>query len=265
MTTNMMTKDMISEMMEDNGNNSDCRNFDIIGDVHGCIDELELLLKALGYQKHAFGYVHPKGRKAVFVGDLCDRGPGSLEVLSLVMMMVKAGEARMVLGNHDDKLLRALKGRNIQMNHGIDVTLSAIEKESREHIEEIKAFLDARPLYLVLDGGRLLVAHAGMKTRFVGRCDSEVRTFCLYGDVSGEFDEYGMPIRGDWASKYHGSSVIVYGHEPHREPRMINRTYGIDTACAFGGKLTALRYPEKTIVQVNAKQQYADPIRPVAP
>ncbi len=95
--------------------------FDVIGDVHGCRSELESLLGRLGYAIAGDGTdaVHPEGRRAVFVGDLVDRGPDSPGVLRLVMGMVAAGHAYAVPGNHENKLVRALQGRAVQVSHGL--------------------------------------------------------------------------------------------------------------------------------------------------
>lgn len=110
--------------------------FDIIGDIHGCCDELEELLGQLGYQAAASDngcptgmpvYSHPANRKAFFVGDLVDRGPRVLDSLCLVRNMVAAGSALCVPGNHDMKLLRKLRGRQVQITHGLAETLAEIE------------------------------------------------------------------------------------------------------------------------------------------
>ena len=111
--------------------------FDVIGDVHGCRAELEQLLDELGYalDRDAAGRpvnaAHPD-RRAVFVGDLVDRGPDSPGVLRLVMGMVAAGTALSVPGNHEDKLLRALRGRNVKRRHGLETTLAQLEAETAE-------------------------------------------------------------------------------------------------------------------------------------
>src|SRR5262249_34251479 len=94
--------------------------FDIVGDVHGCFEELTALLQALGYviardepdPAVAVSASHPGGRRAVFLGDLVDRGPGICEVLRLVMGMVASGSALCVPGNHEIKLMRKLRGKD---------------------------------------------------------------------------------------------------------------------------------------------------------
>ena len=240
--------------------------FDIIGDIHGCYDELVMLLKKLGYVSDpAAGMAHPDGRKAVFLGDLCDRGPKNADVLKLVMKMVKSGRAIAVPGNHDVKLVKYLLGKTVQLTHGIDRTIADLEKEDEAFRTEAKEFLDGLVSHYVLDGGRLAVCHAGLKEEYIGRGSMRVRDFCLYGEVTGETDEYGLPVRLNWASEYRGKTTVVYGHIPQMEVLAMNGTYCIDTGCVFGGKLTAFRYPERELVDVDALMQYYAPAKPLSP
>ena len=242
--------------------------FDIIGDVHGCFDELVELLKELGYEisTQPDGEIvvePPQGRKAIFVGDFVDRGPKVAEVLRLVMGMQKTEAALCVPGNHDVKLVRALQGRNVNPTHGLAESLSQLEEESAEFKTQITEFLNGLVSHYVLDSGKLVVAHAGMKAELQGRASGRVREFALYGETTGETDEFGLPIRIDWADEYRGNAMVVYGHTPVAEPQWVNRTINIDTGCVFGGKLTALRYPEKEIVSVPAYQTYYQPTKPL--
>lgn len=248
--------------------------FDIIGDIHGCYDELKMLLGKLGYcvekvaddaESGNYRVTHPEGRKALFLGDLVDRGPGITEVLKLVMSMVKSGSALCVPGNHDIKLLKKLKGSNVQITHGLDKTLEQLENEPLEFIEEVKAFIDGLVSHYVLDDGKLVVAHAGMKEELQGRGSGKVREFALYGETTGETDEYGLPERYDWASDYRGKATVVYGHTPQAEILKTNNTINIDTGCVFGGKLTAYRYPEREFVEVKALKTYYEPAKPFLP
>ena len=247
--------------------------FDIIGDIHGCYDELIELLTALGYtiQPDAnsaagpLSITPPAGRKVVFLGDLVDRGPNSPGVLRLVMKMVAAGQAYCVPGNHDIKLLRKLRGRDVQLTHGIAETLSQLEKEPPEFRSQVSTFLDGLVSHYVFDGGHLVVAHAGMKEEMQGRGSGKVRDFALFGETTGEVDEFGLQVRYNWAADYRGSPTVVYGHTPIPEPEWLNRTINIDTGCVFGGKLTTLRYPEKEIVSVPSHSVYYAPARPLQP
>ncbi len=240
--------------------------FDIIGDVHGCCDELEQLLQHLGYERNDGGpWAHPAGRKAIFVGDLVDRGPRIVDTLKTVMSMSQVGTALSVPGNHDIKLKRKLEGRDVTVSHGLDRTLQELEQETSEFRADVQKFLDGLVSHYVFDDGRLVVAHAGMKADMQGRGSAKVRDFALFGETTGETDEFGLPVRYNWAAEYRGPASVVYGHTPVPEPEWLNRTINIDTGCVFGGKLTALRWPEKELVSVPARQTYADPVRPFIP
>jgi polynucleotide kinase-phosphatase len=243
--------------------------FDIIGDVHGCRGELEELLTRLGWAirrddaGRPVGAEHPHGRTAVFVGDLVDRGPDTPGVLRLVMGMVADGTALCVAGNHEAKLLRKLRGRQVRVAHGLAETLDQLGAEDPDFTTEATKFLDSLISHYVLDGGRLVVAHAGLKEAYHGRASARVRAFCLYGDTTGETDEYGLPVRYPWANDYRGAATVVYGHTPVPVSRWVNNTLCVDTGCVFGGTLTALRYPEREIVSVPAGRVYYEPVRPL--
>jgi protein phosphatase len=240
--------------------------FDIIGDVHGCYEELTTLLAQVGYsvQDKPDGpkAISTDGRKAIFVGDLVDRGPRIPEVLRLVMRMVDEGTAFCVPGNHDMKLMRKLKGRDVQLTHGLADSIAQLDKEPPEFKEQVVKFLDDLVSHYVFDDGKLVVAHAGMKEEMQGRGSGKVRDFALYGETTGETDEYGLPVRYNWAAEYRGKAMVVYGHTPVSEPEWLNRTINIDTGCVFGGKLTALRYPERELVSVSALRKYYESAKP---
>jgi protein phosphatase len=240
--------------------------FDIIGDVHGCCGELEQLLQLLGYERNdGRPWAHPGGRKAIFVGDLVDRGPRIVDTLKTVMSMSQAGTALSVPGNHDIKLKRKLEGRDVTVSHGLDRTLTELEQQTPEFRADVRKFLDGLVSHYVFDDGRLVVAHAGMKAEMQGRGSGKVRDFALFGETTGETDEFGLPVRYNWAAEYRGRASVVYGHTPVPEPEWLNRTINIDTGCVFGGRLTALRWPEKELVSVAALETYADPVRPFLP
>jgi protein phosphatase len=246
-----------------NNRKQDRGPFDIIGDVHGCCNELESLLQQLGYTRNdSESWGHPSGRKAIFVGDLVDRGPRIVDTLKTVMAMSLTGSALCVPGNHDIKLKRKLDGRDVTVSHGLDRTLAELDLQSPEFRTEVQKFLDGLVSHYVFDDGHLVVAHAGMKQEMQGRGSAKVRDFALFGETTGETDEFGLPVRYNWASEYRGRASVVYGHTPVPEPEWLNRTINIDTGCVFGGRLTALRWPEKELVSVAALETYADPVRP---
>jgi protein phosphatase len=241
--------------------------FDIIGDVHGCHAELSELLGSLGYlpgEDGAGPRRHPAGRTAVFLGDLVDRGPDTPGVLAEVMAMTGAGTALCVAGNHESKLLRALRGRNVQVSHGLAESLAQLQAGPEEFCAQVTAFLDGLISHYVLDGGRLVVAHAGLREEMHGRASAAVRSFALYGETTGETDEFGLPVRYPWALDYRGKAAVVYGHTPVPVPVWVNNTICLDTGCVFGGRLTALRYPERELVSVPARSVYYQPARPPA-
>ncbi|TDQ51411.1 polynucleotide kinase-phosphatase [Actinorugispora endophytica] len=241
--------------------------FDVIGDVHGCRAELEALLTGLGYRIRRDGLGRPvgaghPGRTAVFVGDLVDRGPDSPGVLRLVMGMVEAGEALCVSGNHESKLVRALRGAGAGTGGGLAETLEQLDAQTEDFRRRVLAFCDGLVSHYVLDGGALVVAHAGLKEAYHGRTSGRVRSFALYGETTGETDEYGLPVRLPWANDYRGRAVVVYGHVPTPETEWVNNTICLDTGCVFGGRLTALRYPEREVVDVPAERVWYEPTRP---
>jgi len=242
--------------------------FDIIGDVHGCRAELEELLTTLGYELERdpagrpVNARHPGGRRAIFVGDLVDRGPDTPGVLRLVMGMTAAGTAFCVAGNHEVKLLKALRGKNVKRSHGLDASMEQLELETPEFRAAVESFIDGLISHYVLDEGRLVVAHAGLVERYHGRASGRVREFCLFGQTTGETDEYGLPVRYPWATEYRGRAVVVYGHTPVPAAEWLNNTLCVDTGCVFGGRLTALNYPERGTVSVPAHRVYHPPAKP---
>ena len=248
---------------------SDPRAVDIIGDVHGCRDELENLLRKLGYAIERetaaeqggtrYRVTPPENRQALFLGDLIDRGPDSPGTLELVMDMVESGAAIAVQGNHDNKLMRALAGRNVHTTHGLAETLEALEKRPEAFRERVRVFLESMGSHFVLDNGKLVTSHAGMPEHLQNRSGRDVREFGLYGDAEGSTDENEFPVRGDWTKAYRGAAQVVYGHTPTRQPEWLNNTLSLDTGCVWGGSLTAFRYPEREIVQVPALDAYQTP------
>jgi len=248
--------------------------FDIIGDLHGCADELEALLGRLGYTVSwetdtegacSCRVAPPPGRRVIFVGDLVDRGPRIADTLRIAMTMVEAGQALCVIGNHEYKLLRWLRGADVRIAQGLQATIDQLTAESAAFRERVKSFLDGLVSHYWLDGGRLAVAHAGIKAEMMGRASGAIRSFCMFGEVTGERDAYGLPVRLDWARDYRGDTTVVYGHTPVARPDWLNNTVNIDTGCVFGGHLTALRYPERELVSVPAAQTYSEPSKPLGP
>ena len=247
--------------------------FDIIGDIHGCFDELVLLIDKLGYQlthtgpsrQEAIAYraEHPQNRKLVFLGDLCDRGPKNHLVLRLVMDLVDQGQALALMGNHEAKVRRYLQGKSLQPTHGLAQTIANLDHETPAFRQRILHFFERCWPHFVLDGGRLVVAHGGLPETLHGYEGGKAMRHALYGDVKQGNDEYGLPIRADWAAKYRGEAKVLYGHTPVEEAVWRYGTMCVDTGCVFGGRLTALRYPEDELVAVQARQTYFEPVKPL--
>ncbi len=234
--------------------------FDVVGDLHGCTAELDELLVKLGYERRAAGKLgHSEARTLIFLGDLGDRGPHSAQAFQQVMDWVEAGDALYTPGNHCNKLMRYLQGRHVQLTQGLEGTVAQVamkEEMTPGFIGRLRAFIEDAPPYLWLDEGRLVVAHGGIKAHLIGRDGSDVRRMCLYGDITGEKNSDGTPVRLDWAQHYRGDAAIVYGHTPVSGPEWVNHTINVDQGCVFGGWLTALRWPEREVVQVRSHEKY---------
>ncbi|ANU17630.1 hypothetical protein BBI11_11605 [Planococcus maritimus] len=235
-------------------------NVDVIGDVHGCFDELIELIEQLGYRFENGLPVHPDGRCLAFVGDAMDRGPKSLAVLQLLFDMQDAGILHYSPGNHCNKLYRFFKGNPVELLHGLEMTVAEwrlLEKGAQQQFKKrFIRFYEKLPLYLQLRDD-LIVVHAGLRQDMIGEALSRrIITFALYGEITGRYHSDGRPVRGNWAKSYKGTPWIVYGHTPVETPYFKNNSVNIDTGCVFGGALTALRFPEMEICQVTSKQDY---------
>lgn len=236
---------------------------DVIGDIHGCLEELHHLFEQLGYQKQENYFFHPNGRVPVFIGDITDRGPQSIEVIRLVCNMVlHQKNAKYVPGNHCNKLYRYFLGNNVMLKHGLETTAAefrALNHQQQEWIRtQFMTLYEQSLLYLEIPEVNAVIAHAGIKESFIGRYGKKVKTFVLYGDISGKKDAEGRPIRNDWAKHYHGSRWIVYGHTPVKQPRIVGQTINIDTGCVFGNALTAFQLPEEQTVAVSSNQPFME-------
>ncbi len=249
---------MIKKYMQDYKTiNLKTNRFDIIGDIHGCYDELIELVHKLGYVKRGMAYFHPDDRRLVSVGDIADKGDKNIDSLNFWINQVNYGGGMWVYGNHCFKFYRYLIGNKVKLTHGIEKTVKEfnnLPSDEKELFKDrfIKCY-EGRCHYIMLDNKKLIVVHGCLKEKDIGNFGKSIKTRCLYGDITGEFDENGKPIRNDWAKEYNGKSLIVYGHTAVKEAEIINNTIDIDTGCVYGGKLTAFRYPEREIVQVNGK------------
>ena len=242
---------------------------DVIGDVHGCYDELIELIEKLGYTKGIIHCLHDSkdyevyaqnGRRLVFVGDLIDRGPESYKVLDFVKRHVEAGVADLVLSNHEKKFRGWLSGKNVLVKPEFQKTLDALPADlDKNGLKRFFYNLKAYRTWDSPDGQKWVVAHAAFDPKFLGKMDKEIEDYCIYGPVESVDPITHTPKRIAWWEKYRSKVGVVYGHVAAEDgkPRIVNGTWGIDTGCVHGLNLTALRLPEREIVQVKARQIYS--------
>ncbi len=244
--------------------------FDLIGDVHGCARELDLLLARLGYGAECdSAWTHPEGRMAVFLGDVVDRGPGIVRAMQRVTSMTAAGSALFVPGNHDERFVGFLMGGEPPADYGIEDTLDqleALDDSTRSELLEafLRMYMEAPP-YLWLDEGRLAAVHGGIEEEMLGRFDREVWQYCLMGKLVEDANWPTLIRRADWARDYRGATLIAYGHTPCPSATLVNNTVNLDQGCVFGGQLSALRYPERELINVPAARPYFVPSMAAAP
>ncbi|UQZ35011.1 polynucleotide kinase-phosphatase [Paenibacillus sp. PK3_47] len=249
--------------------------FDVIGDIHGCYDEMLELLGQLGYTPDDEGlFRHPDGRTLISAGDVMSRGPKSLETLSFWKQHCDAGAARMIDSNHGWKIARYLDGRSVTLSHGDEKFAAELAQYARDNGDgaadafkkEMKQFLLSAPSHLVLCSNgvrRVVVAHAGIRDEYIGKQSRRISDFCRYGDTEGT-DGSGKPVRKEWYVEHDSGELIVWGHDPRPYPAVVKNTINIDQGAVFGGALTAYRYPEGQFVSVKAQQDYAgDPDSPL--
>lgn len=250
---------------------------DLIGDIHGCSAELDALLARLGWSCQDGRWSHPDDRLLIFVGDLADRGPDSVGVLERVASLVEQEKALLVLGNHDDKLLRWLQGRNVKLQHGMETTaaefeaLPPLQRTTLTH--RVIDLLEHAPLWALCDPEprsqrpipeRIAVAHACWKPSLLGASPQKTRSLCIYGPTTGRTVD-GLPERLDWTLDHpRDAPLVVHGHTAYNGPvREHNNTLCLDTGCAFGGHLTAFRWPERELIQEPARQRWSPRDKPL--
>ncbi len=240
--------------------------FDIIGDVHGCFQELIELVEKLGYERHNGIYIHPQGRRLISVGDVADKGQKNISCLNFWIDQVAQGGAFWVHGNHCNKLYRYFLGNHVHISHGLENTVAELKAMTAEERGALKMrymrCYESQCYYLLLDKKRLAVVHGGLQAENMGRFSGGIKAVCLYGETTGKLDASGRPERKDWAACYTGNALVVYGHTEVPQAKLVNNTIDIDQGCVYGGKLTAFRYPEREIVQVDAKRVYRHTEKP---
>lgn len=234
---------------------------DVIGDVHGCYDELVELIDQLGYKEINGRFTHKDQRRLAFVGDLTDRGPASLKVITLVYQLVIDDQiAVYVPGNHCNKLYRYFLGNNVEIKHGLETTVEEYNQLNEQEQATIKqkfmTIYDQAPLYYYDKHLNVVVSHAGILDHMIGETNKRVKAFVLYGPKPKEHHPDGRPIRVDWTPYHDGKTLVIYGHTPVIKPYITNNTVNIDLGCVFGNKLMAIRVPEQTLVAVPSRQPF---------
>jgi len=206
----------------------------VVGDIHGCYDELMELLDKVGFAKKD---------RLVSVGDLIAKGPKSREVLELFMSDERFST---VIGNHDLILRRRWNGE--------DIELKAAQKQTHKELKDEKdrycLFLNALPF--VIDLGTHLVVHAGLRpnVELHSQTTGDLTRLRTLGP-DRESDE-GTP----WYHVYNGEKTVIFGHWCAPEPRRGPKAIGLDTGCVYGHALTAYVIETEEFVSVPAKQAY---------
>lgn len=209
----------------------------VVGDVHGCYEELLSLLGAVEFSARD---------RLVCVGDLIVKGEKNREVLDLFMSDARFSS---VLGNHDRAVLRHLKGEHVKLKHHQEKCVA----ELGEGRERYRDYLDSLPLWI--DLGAHLVVHAGVRPGVALREQAiedltELRT--LGPDRTSR---EGVP----WYKVYDGEQTVLFGHWPAGLPRRGPRAVGLDTGCVYGYQLTAYVVETKRFVSVHARRAYSGP------
>lgn len=214
----------------------------IIGDVHGCIRELDILLERLNLRG---------ADNLLFVGDLINKGPAS----GLVVQRARELGARSLLGNHEARILQHLDTDGD----------SKLKKDERKTLEMLSnddlSFLRSFPLTIQLPEYQAVTVHGGFLPQpHWSEQPEEVVTRIQV------IDRYGRPRKRDsasharpWADFWNGPETVIYGHTPRRAVFRRPFSVGIDTGCVYGGRLTAFIFPHRVICQVKALEHYAHP------
>jgi predicted phosphodiesterase len=212
----------------------------LIGDVHGCISELEILLKRIDLQP---------ADQVVFVGDLVNRGPDSSAVLAKARQI----GALSVIGNHEDRLLRYKQQRDPTVLKKFDLpTVLRMRKEDWNYLAQM-------PLTLNFPQYNLVVVHGGFlpATPWQEQPKEVVTRVQVIGPDGNPAKRAQYPNAPSWADVWSGPEFVVFGHTPRLDVYRQPFALGLDTGCIYGGKLSAYILPEGRIIQVPARKRYA--------
>ena len=249
----------------------DLSQVDVIGDLHGCYDELCRLLDRLGHTDlcgRGPSIGEGTGPRVIFVGDLTDRGDRNVDTFNLVADLVERGDALCVLGNHDRRFMRWLRGEDVAVAHGLGTTIGEFERLSRpeqSHFRERALhFYESIPSAVRFDKGQAVVVHAAWRSGMTAEENpKKIYYYAMYGPTTGKKTPDGFPDRIDWAKGYRGPEHVIFGHQVYKVPYVNLFATGIDTGCVFGGGLTALRWPTRELVTVDSAYARAEYGRPV--
>jgi hypothetical protein len=209
----------------------------VIGDIHGCYDELLELL-----EKVALG----ADDRVVCVGDLIVKGWKNREVLDFLMTDKRFSS---VLGNHDRVLMRHWRGEKVRLKKAHKKALAELEADR----ERYAAYLESLPL--ALDTGSHLVVHAGVRPG-VPLAEQSVEDLTELRTLGEDRrSREGTP----WYEVYEGEKTVLFGHWPAGELRRGPRALGIDTGCVYGYELTAYVIETEEVVRVQAHRAYDPP------
>jgi hypothetical protein len=212
-----------------------------IGDVHGCIDELQDLLRECNYGP---------GDIVVFLGDLVSKGPDSMAVVQMAREIGALG----VRGNHDFEVVRWHQA----IKSGVDPPVVGSE---HFHIANCLSKADMKwmyslPWYISSPDLGALFVHAGFVSgirlaKQNPRLMMNMRSILPDGTVTSKFFN-----NWPWARLWDGPQTVLFGHDADRGLQQYEHAIGLDTGCVYGGRLTACILPEKRLVSVNAKREY---------
>ena len=202
----------------------------IVGDMHGCFNELMLLLEKAKYL--------PKKHRLILVGDLINKGPDSFKTLN----WVRKTNTETVIGNHEIKFIKA-----VESNSTLPPSLEKLKQQMGTKLHDWIEWIKSWPLYietkdfLIVHGGIIPGEHPRQsKPEYLIniRCwDSQTKTI----------HSSGYPA---WHEFYTSSKLVVYGHWAKRGLTVKENSIGLDTGCVYGGQLTGVWLPSRTIVQI---------------
>lgn len=212
-----------------------------IGDVHGCLDELQALLKKCDYRP---------GDLVVFLGDLVSKGPDSISVVQMAREIGAIG----VRGNHDFEVIRWHQA----IKSGADAPIIGSEHfqiASGLGALDLK-WLHSLPWYISSRELNALFVHAGFVSGIrLGkqnpRLMMNMRSILPDGTVTSKFFS-----NWPWSRLWDGPQTVLFGHDADRGLQQYEHAIGLDTGCVYGGRLTACILPEKRLVSVSAKREY---------